>query len=209
MPIKKQPASKKQSTTMPAKSSTKNAKVAAEVVPPAEVAPPSEVVPMEAESQVTEAKPVAEEKPKRKPRAKKAETPSTEEVVEASSTSNDESKPEGNGIFGKNDIVEMLHKKHPEVTVANLKRIVDSIFDEISTKVANGTKVKIHNFGSFQRRLRQARVCNHPKDKATKINVPASFAVGFEVFAKFKTMVKEIPVEEAQPATTEEAVAAP
>lgn len=97
-------------------------------------------------------------------------------------------------IFGKNELVDCLVKKYPDTTATLMKKVVDTIFDEITTRVTAGNTVKIHNFGRFQRRLRQARVCNHPKDKEKKIQVPATYAVGFEVFAKFKNMVKTIPV---------------
>lgn len=180
---------------------------AVEVAKPTEVAKPVEEKPDDANP--VEEKTDEAPKKEKKPRAKKATTKNNDvdTNVETKEDSPVEENPEGNvaapqsnGIFGKNDIVASLHKKFPDVTLANLKKIVDTLFDDITTHVSSGNKVKIHNFGSFQRRLRQARVCNHPKDNEKKIHVPASYAVGFEVFAKFKNLVKDTPIVE-EPAT--------
>ncbi|MEX2459190.1 MAG: HU family DNA-binding protein [Actinomycetota bacterium] len=66
--------------------------------------------------------------------------------------------------------------------------VIDSVTDTIKTSVAKGQKVALVGFGTFEKRVRNARVARNPRTgeaiKVAKTNVPA-----FKPGAAFKDSV--------------------
>lgn len=65
---------------------------------------------------------------------------------------------------------------------------VNAVFDVISTALADGDKVQLVGFGSFEVRSRAARVGRNPKTKET-IKIPASKVPAFKAGKALKDTI--------------------
>jgi len=62
---------------------------------------------------------------------------------------------------------------HPD----HVKKVVDALFDDIiPTEVDAGRSVAVRGFGTFEARLRQARLVRHPETREL-MHVPARYAL--------------------------------
>lgn len=75
------------------------------------------------------------------------------------------------------------------LTVAQAKNAVDAVFDTITDTLAEGQRVTITGFGSFDVRHISARVGVKP-GTTDKIAIPASKRVGFKAGTNLKNVVK-------------------
>ena len=67
---------------------------------------------------------------------------------------------------------------------------VNATFDTIVETIANGDKIQLVGFGSFERRERNARVGVDPRTNA-KIEIPASKVPAFKAGKAFKEAVNK------------------
>jgi DNA-binding protein HU-beta len=65
---------------------------------------------------------------------------------------------------------------------------VDTVFDVVQRAVANGDKVTVPGFGTFEKRLRAPRTARNPQTGAT-VKVPATPVPVFRPGNDFKTAV--------------------
>ncbi len=94
-------------------------------------------------------------------------------------------------------MTELLNKKLLTETVASkfnftkkaAGEIVDTIFDEIQSTLAEGGKVDISGFGKFEVKVRPERMGINPATKE-RITVPASKAPAFKAAKALKEAVK-------------------
>ena len=75
-----------------------------------------------------------------------------------------------------------------EVSKKDLTTILDGIIDTITVNVANGEKIAIAGFGTFEAVKRAARTGRNPKDGST-IQIPASKSPKFKASKNFKDVV--------------------
>lgn len=87
----------------------------------------------------------------------------------------------------KSDIISNVAEK-AEITKKAAEAAVNAVFDSIVESLADGDKVQIAGFGSFEVKNRAARTCMNPATKE-KIQVPASKAPGFKAGKALKDAV--------------------
>lgn len=87
----------------------------------------------------------------------------------------------------KSDIISNVAEK-AEITKKAAEAAVNAVFDSIVESLADGDKVQIAGFGSFEVKNRAARTCMNPVTKE-KIQVPASKAPGFKAGKALKDAV--------------------
>jgi DNA-binding protein HU-beta len=68
--------------------------------------------------------------------------------------------------------------------------VIEATLDAISTTLTDGGKVQITGFGSFEVRMRKARVGRNPAKKDETIMIPAHKAPVFKAGKRLKDAVK-------------------
>ncbi|MCL2003853.1 MAG: HU family DNA-binding protein [Oscillospiraceae bacterium] len=68
--------------------------------------------------------------------------------------------------------------------------VISAVFDVIATTLAEGDKVQLVGFGSFEVKKREARVGRNPKTKES-INIPASKSPVFKAGKSLKEAVNK------------------
>jgi len=63
----------------------------------------------------------------------------------------------------RSELVEAILADNPKLSLALAERLVASFFDTITTRIAQGGRVEIRGFGSFQTRDRDARPGHNPR----------------------------------------------
>ncbi len=71
----------------------------------------------------------------------------------------------------RSQLVQKLAELHPDLHSAEVDRIVDIVFDSISTRLAEGGRVELRGFGAFTTRARDARTGRNPRT-GTSVSVP-------------------------------------
>ena len=79
----------------------------------------------------------------------------------------------------KSELVDALHKNHPEITLEECGKIVDLFFGEIVGRLADGGRVELRGFGAFSTRRREAKNGRNPRTGAS-VAVPAKHAIHFK-----------------------------
>ena len=72
----------------------------------------------------------------------------------------------------KSELIAALVAKNPQLTHQELERVVNGIFDELSTALARGDRAELRGFGAFSVRHRQARQGRNPRT-GQSVFVPA------------------------------------
>lgn len=90
--------------------------------------------------------------------------------------------------LNKSDLVAEIAKKTGETQTA-VSGVIDAFFATVSDAVAQGTKVTIPGWVSFERTARAARTGRNPQTGAT-IQIPASKGVKVSAGSKLKAAVK-------------------
>lgn len=65
------------------------------------------------------------------------------------------------------DLAKHLAAEHPDLPRADVEKILDTFFEAITTRLANGGRVEIRGFGSFTTRTRDARAGRNPRTGET------------------------------------------
>nr|GGH98295.1 hypothetical protein GCM10011355_21550 [Aquisalinus luteolus] len=63
----------------------------------------------------------------------------------------------------KSELVQKLAEDNPHLFTRDIERIVATVFDEISTALANGDRVELRGFGAFSVKHREARIGRNPR----------------------------------------------
>lgn len=80
--------------------------------------------------------------------------------------------------WSKQDVVDTVAAS-TNMTKADVNRVIDGIFDSITSKLASGGQVTFVGFGTFSTSDRAARQGRNPQTGET-INIPASTAPKFK-----------------------------
>ena len=67
----------------------------------------------------------------------------------------------------KSELIARLSERYPHLYQRDIERIVNTVFDEITTALSRGDRVELRGFGSFSVRRRNARVGRNPRTGAT------------------------------------------
>ena len=89
--------------------------------------------------------------------------------------------------MNRTDLVSEIAKQ-AEITQTQASAALGAAIEAISAAVANGDKVTLPGFGTFESRERSARTGRNPQTGA-EIQIAASTVPGFKAGAKFKAAV--------------------
>ena len=63
----------------------------------------------------------------------------------------------------KSELIQRLAEANPHLYQRDVERIVGTIFDEISSALAEGQRVELRGFGAFSVKKRDARIGRNPR----------------------------------------------
>ncbi len=63
----------------------------------------------------------------------------------------------------KSELVQIIARQNPHLFQRDVENIVNAIFEEISTALANGNRVELRGFGAFSVKSRSARSGRNPR----------------------------------------------
>ncbi len=72
----------------------------------------------------------------------------------------------------RSELVTIVAQQNPHLTIRDVERIVGTIFDEITSALAEGRRVELRGFGAFSTRGREARTGRNPRT-GTAVKVDA------------------------------------
>ena len=72
----------------------------------------------------------------------------------------------------KSELIGRMGALYPNLNQQDLERVINAIFNEITTALSNGDRVELRGFGAFTTRERAARRGRNPKT-GEAVNVPA------------------------------------
>jgi|TARA_R110000787_G_scaffold16405_5_gene49781 integration host factor subunit beta len=70
----------------------------------------------------------------------------------------------------RSELIQKIADDNPHLYQRDVERIVNTIFDEITTAMARGDRVELRGFGAFSVKKRDARVGRNPRTGET-VNV--------------------------------------
>ncbi len=79
----------------------------------------------------------------------------------------------------KSELILRLAERNPHLYQRDVERIVATIFDEMSSALANGDRVELRGFGAFSVRARDARIGRNPRT-GEAVNVSRKFVPFFK-----------------------------
>ena len=63
----------------------------------------------------------------------------------------------------RSELVQMLVRDNPDLSVREIERVVTTFFDEISGRLSADGRVELRGFGAFSTRARDARTGRNPR----------------------------------------------
>ena len=63
----------------------------------------------------------------------------------------------------KSDLIQRLADLNPHLYLRDIEKIVNTIFDEITTALSEGDRVELRGFGAFSVKERAARMGRNPR----------------------------------------------
>ena len=79
----------------------------------------------------------------------------------------------------KSELIQRLAEQNPHLYQRDVERIVATIFDEISSALAEGDRVELRGFGAFSVKERDARIGRNPRT-GEAVNVSKKFVPFFK-----------------------------
>ena len=67
----------------------------------------------------------------------------------------------------KSELIARIAVAHPHLELAEAKRAVDTVFDEITKALIKGDRIELRGFGAFRVKTRRARVGRNPRTGET------------------------------------------
>ncbi|MEM9469640.1 MAG: integration host factor subunit beta [Pseudomonadota bacterium] len=67
----------------------------------------------------------------------------------------------------KSELIQRLAERNPHLFLRDIEKIVDTVFGEISTAMAQGDRVELRGFGAFSVKHREARTGRNPRTGET------------------------------------------
>jgi integration host factor subunit beta len=71
----------------------------------------------------------------------------------------------------RSELLQALARENPGLRTEDVERALDTFFDEITARLANGGRVELRGFGAFSTRQRDARKGRNPRT-GTSVDVP-------------------------------------
>lgn len=96
----------------------------------------------------------------------------------------------------KSELILKLAELNPHLYQSHAEQIVDTIFEEITKALANGSRVELRGFGAFSVKHRKARVGRNPRTGETvqvsEKRVPF-FKIGKKMHERLNGIVSDEP----------------
>ena len=71
----------------------------------------------------------------------------------------------------RSELLQAMAKENPELRAEDVERALDTFFEEIAERLADGGRVELRGFGAFSTRQREARKGRNPRTGET-VSVP-------------------------------------
>jgi integration host factor subunit beta len=91
----------------------------------------------------------------------------------------------------KSELVQRLSKRYPHLYQRDVEVLVNVIFDEITTALANGDRVELRGFGAFSVRKREPRAARNPKN-GSAVKVDTRHAIYFRTGKELRERVHAV-----------------
>lgn len=63
----------------------------------------------------------------------------------------------------RSELVAIIAEQHPHLTIRDVETLVGTVFDAITSALADGRRVELRGFGAFSTRARNARTGRNPR----------------------------------------------
>ena len=80
--------------------------------------------------------------------------------------------------MNKSELIDTLAGKHSHLTLADVKAAVDLMLEQKIQSLANGERIEIRGFGSFNLHYKAARTGRNPKT-GEKVAIPSRYKAHF------------------------------
>lgn len=91
----------------------------------------------------------------------------------------------------KSDLINQLNTQFPSYYKKDIQVIVDAVFEAMQGSLAEGDRVEIRGFGTFNPRMRKSRISKNPKTGAL-MEVQAGKTVLFKMGKELKKALVRI-----------------
>ena len=88
----------------------------------------------------------------------------------------------------KSELIQKLAERNPHLFLRDVEKIVDTVFEEITSALARGDRVELRGFGAFSVKSRDARTGRNPRTGDT-IKIKASKNPAFKAGKALKDAV--------------------
>ena len=85
----------------------------------------------------------------------------------------------------KSELIQALAAENPNMHLSDIERVVNCVFEEISSALGRGDRVELRGFGSFSVRVRDARMGRNPRT-GEQVAVPPKKAPFFKAGKEFR-----------------------
>ncbi len=90
----------------------------------------------------------------------------------------------------KSELIQRLSQKYPHLYQRDIEVLVNTIFGEISTALADGNRVELRGFGAFSVRSRDPRAARNPKNGEI-VNIGARNAIYFRTGKELRERINK------------------
>ncbi len=90
----------------------------------------------------------------------------------------------------KSELVARLAERNPHLRLADVERVVSTVFEEVVAALARGERVELRGFGSFSVRRREARVGRNPAT-GERVEVAAKAVVHFRTGGRLRQRLND------------------
>jgi integration host factor subunit beta len=91
----------------------------------------------------------------------------------------------------KSEHIQRLAKRYPHLYQRDIEVLVNTMFNEISTALAEGNRVELRGFGAFSVRKREARAARNPKN-GDMVNVGERSAIYFRTGKELRERITTV-----------------
>ncbi|MFS0848627.1 integration host factor subunit beta [Novosphingobium panipatense] len=92
----------------------------------------------------------------------------------------------------RSELLQILAKENPELRAEDVERAVDTFFEEISRRLADGGRVELRGFGAFSTRQRDGRKGRNPRT-GESVEVPEKRVPYFKPGKEMRVRLNDSP----------------
>ena len=90
----------------------------------------------------------------------------------------------------RSELLQTLAKENPDLRADEVEQVLDTFFDEIGKRLAEGGRVELRGFGAFSTRERAARKGRNPRT-GEAVDVPEKKVPYFKPGKEMRRLVNE------------------